>query len=89
MTGFKRIFLFVFIFVLLVYGSTGLYYASYSPETSDRYLWGAYHVHSARSDGLLSIPEIRRTSPQNARESSAPHRPWPAQLRNIHTTRDH
>ena len=58
MIGFKRISLYALIPVLLVYVSTGLYYASYSPETSERYLWGAYHVHSTRSDGLLSIPEI-------------------------------
>jgi hypothetical protein len=58
MSGFKRISFYASLFILLIYGSTGIYYAFYKPETSDRYLWGAYHVHSTHSDGLSTIPEI-------------------------------
>lgn len=32
--------------------------ASYAPSTSDRYLWGAAHVHSELSDGRASLEDI-------------------------------
>ena len=34
----------------------------YEPRTSDRYLWGAAHVHSNLSDGLASLEEIARAA---------------------------
>ncbi len=40
------------------YLATGLRYASYAPQRSDRYIWGVYHVHSTMSDGLQSPEEI-------------------------------
>lgn len=33
-------------------------YALYSPQLSNTYLWGVYHVHSSMSDGLKSPKEI-------------------------------
>jgi hypothetical protein len=43
---------------LSAYLLTGMRYASYSPQHSDTYLWGVYHVHSSMSDGLQSPREI-------------------------------
>src|SRR6201987_755679 len=43
---------------LIAYLVTGMRYASYSPQHSDTYLWGVYHVHSSMSDGLQSPEEI-------------------------------
>ncbi len=43
---------------LIAYFAIGMRYASYSPQRSDAYLWGVYHVHSSMSDGLLSPREI-------------------------------
>jgi hypothetical protein len=43
---------------LIAYLVTGMRYASYSPQHSDTYLWGVYHVHSSMSDGLQSPREI-------------------------------
>ena len=40
------------------YVATGLRYAAYSPQRSDHYIWGVYHVHSTMSDGLQSPEEI-------------------------------
>jgi hypothetical protein len=56
----KRIkpFLVLVLLVALVYLLWGVHYASYAPEVSDAYRWGAWHVHSTFSDGLLSLPEI-------------------------------
>jgi hypothetical protein len=50
--------LFILGLIAVIYLGLGLYYASYSPEVSDDTLWGAWHVHSTFSDGLLSLPEI-------------------------------
>jgi hypothetical protein len=36
----------------------GIRYALYSPQLSNTYLWGVYHVHSSMSDGLKSPKEI-------------------------------
>jgi hypothetical protein len=36
----------------------GLYHASYRPERSDNYIWGAFHVHSTHSDGLGTLDQI-------------------------------
>ncbi len=36
----------------------GIRYALYSPQLSNTYLWGVYHVHSSMSDGLNSPKEI-------------------------------
>ena len=45
---------------VVAYLSTGMRYASYLPQRSDTYLWGAYHVHSIMSDGLASPRDIAR-----------------------------
>jgi hypothetical protein len=39
---------------LMAYFAAGMRYASYSPQRSNAYLWGVYHVHSSMSDGLQS-----------------------------------
>lgn len=44
--------------LILLWAAAGLHYRSYQPERSDRFIWGAYHVHSDRSDGLGGLPEI-------------------------------
>jgi hypothetical protein len=44
--------------ILIAYATTGLRYASYSPQRSATYLWCVYHVHSNMSDGLQSPEEI-------------------------------
>jgi PHP domain len=44
--------------VVIAYVATGIPYARYSPQRSDTYLWGVYHVHSNMSDGLQSPEEI-------------------------------
>ena len=44
--------------ILIAYVTTGLRYASYSPQRSATYLWCVYHVHSNMSDGLQSPEEI-------------------------------
>lgn len=36
----------------------GLSLAGYEPERSDHYLWGAFHVHSTLSDGLLPLEGV-------------------------------
>ncbi len=36
----------------------GIFLATYSPVTSDAYVWGAFHVHSTLSDGLAPIEKI-------------------------------
>jgi hypothetical protein len=38
----------------------GLLIAAYSPETSESYVYGAFHVHSTLSDGLSPLEEIAR-----------------------------
>lgn len=38
----------------------GAWIARFEPVTSDRYLWGAIHVHSTLSDGLAPLDEIAR-----------------------------
>ena len=43
---------------LVAYLVTGMRYVPYSPQRSDAYLWGVYHVHSNMSDGLQSPREI-------------------------------
>ncbi len=43
---------------LIAYFAAGMRYAAYSPQHSDTYLWGVYHVHSSMSDGLQSPREI-------------------------------
>ncbi len=43
---------------LVCYVVVGLYHASYRPERSGTYLWGAYHVHSTHSDGLGTLEQI-------------------------------
>ena len=54
MKNFKRLTAAIFTIGAIVYIATGMRYASYSPQRSDTYLWGVYHVHSSMSDGLLS-----------------------------------
>jgi hypothetical protein len=44
--------------ILIAYVTTGLRYASYSPQRSDTYLWCVYHVHSDMSDGLQPPGEV-------------------------------
>src|SRR4029077_20896013 len=39
---------------VVAYLTTGMRYASYSPQRSNNYLWAVYHVHSSMSDGLQS-----------------------------------
>jgi hypothetical protein len=48
-----RIALIVAVLPMALYLGIGLRYALYTPEQSDNYIWGAYHVHSRMSDGLL------------------------------------
>jgi hypothetical protein len=48
--------------VLLLVLARGLLLVGYAPVRSDRYLWGAFHVHSTMSDGLLSLDEIARAA---------------------------
>src|SRR5271155_5693120 len=48
----------IVIAVIIAYMAAGMRYASYSPQRSDTYLWGVYHVHSSMSDGLQSPEEI-------------------------------
>ncbi|HXV61103.1 MAG TPA: hypothetical protein VEK15_10445, partial [Vicinamibacteria bacterium] len=36
----------------------GVLLIQYEPETSNAYVWGAFHVHSTLSDGLSSLEEI-------------------------------
>jgi hypothetical protein len=43
---------------VIAYVAMGMRYASYSPQLSNTYLWGVYHVHSSMSDGLQSPKEI-------------------------------
>jgi hypothetical protein len=43
---------------VIAYVAMGMRYASYSPQRSNTYLWGVYHVHSTMSDGLKSPKEI-------------------------------
>jgi hypothetical protein len=38
----------------------GMLLVGYEPVRSDRYLWGAFHVHSTMSDGLLPLEGIAR-----------------------------
>lgn len=47
--------------LVLVLGR-GLLLVGYSPARSEHYLWGAFHVHSTMSDGLLSLDEIARAA---------------------------
>lgn len=54
----RRILASVGIVAVIVYVAMGMRYASYSPQRSDTYLWGVYHVHSSMSDGLQSPREI-------------------------------
>jgi hypothetical protein len=57
----SRICLIVVGLMPLVYLAWGfVWWASYRPERSDAFLWGAYHVHSALSDGIAPPEEIAR-----------------------------
>jgi hypothetical protein len=47
---------------LLLVLARGLLLVRYSPSRSDRYLWGAFHVHSTMSDGLLPLDEIAKAA---------------------------
>ena len=47
----------------------------YSPQRSDAYLWGVYHVHSSMSDGLQSPREIALQA-RVARVAGPSHRSW-------------
>jgi hypothetical protein len=58
MTKFKFWAARIVVLALAGYVATGLRYASYTPQRSDTYLWGVYHVHSTMSDGLQSPEEI-------------------------------
>src|SRR5580700_7472637 len=42
----------------IAYLATGMHFALYSPQRSNTYLWGVYHVHSSMSDGLQTAKEI-------------------------------
>ncbi len=48
----------VLLAVLVAYVGRGFSIRSYQPERSDRYQWGAFHVHSSLSDGLDPVPAI-------------------------------
>jgi hypothetical protein len=58
MTPVKKYLVAIAFATLIAYLATGMRYASYSPQRSDTYLWGVYHVHSSMSDGLRSPREI-------------------------------
>ncbi len=58
MTPVKKCVVAIVLATLIAYFATGMRYASYSPQHSDTYLWGVYHVHSSMSDGLQSPREI-------------------------------
>ena len=57
----RRIGLFL-VLVFLVLVGRGLVLVPYTPRVSDRYLWGAVHVHSELSDGLGSLDEVARAA---------------------------
>lgn len=52
----------VLVLVVLVLVGRGLVLVPYAPRASDRYLWGAVHVHSSLSDGLASLDEVARAA---------------------------
>jgi len=54
--------------VLVVIPARGFFLATYRPAVSDRYLWGAFHVHSTLSDGLAPL-EIIAAEARKARVS--------------------
>src|SRR5277367_1432207 len=58
MRHFKKCLAAIAIMAAIAYVSTGMRYASYTPQRSDTYLWGVYHVHSSMSDGLETPEEI-------------------------------
>src|SRR5271167_1956152 len=58
MRHFKKCLAAIAIMAAIAYVSTGMRYASYTPQRSDAYLWGVYHVHSSMPDGLQSAEEI-------------------------------
>jgi len=56
----RRVVLAVLVLGLGVLLLRGLSLTRYSPETSDAYVYGAFHVHSVLSDGLAPIEDIAR-----------------------------
>jgi hypothetical protein len=53
---------FVLLFLALALVLLGARLLFYAPHRSDRYLWGAAHVHSSLSDGRASIDELARAA---------------------------
>ncbi|HJS73567.1 MAG TPA: hypothetical protein VJ921_04725, partial [Vicinamibacteria bacterium] len=61
-TGFRRALSAALGLGLAVLAARGLYVFSYSPQVSDAYVFGAFHVHSSLSDGLAPLSEIARAA---------------------------
>jgi hypothetical protein len=66
--------------VVVVLTGLGIPLVTYAPPVSDRYLWGAMHVHSSFSDGRASIEEVARAAARSRvdfvmlSDHGAPHR---------------
>jgi hypothetical protein len=58
MMHFKKCVVAIASVAVVAYLTTGMRYASFSPQRSNTYLWAVYHVHSSMSDGLQSPKEI-------------------------------
>ncbi len=58
MKNIKKYLLISIILIFIYYLITGIYLSTYSPEKSDNYIWGAYHVHSTMSDGIYPPDKI-------------------------------
>jgi hypothetical protein len=56
----RRVFLVGLLVALGALLVRGLSLSGYRPETSDSYVYGAFHVHSTLSDGLAPLEEIAR-----------------------------
>jgi hypothetical protein len=54
----KKYLLITIFLIFVYYVITGIYLATYSPEKSDNYIWGMYHVHSTMSDGIYPPDKI-------------------------------
>ncbi len=54
----KKYFLIIAFFVFIYYLISGIYLSFYSPEKSNNYIWGMYHVHSTMSDGIFPPEKI-------------------------------
>ena len=56
----KNIITILFCFIAILFLTKGLRLATYSPPSSDNYIWGSFHNHSSLSDGLGSINKVAK-----------------------------